>query len=125
MALVQVKRKAKEEEKKKTQEQKLEKIYQVDQCDECKKPNLKINHVEGTIVCSDCGLVQQQRIIDDSSEWRSFSSENSAGGANSNRVGGKWNPYLSNYGIDTVVKGTNANEINKYNERSSLTAVDK
>ena len=69
--------------------------------------------------------MQQSRIIDDSSEWRSFSSETGSGGASSNRVGGKWNPFLSNYGIDTVVKGNNSSEINRISERSSFTAVDK
>lgn len=29
----------------------------MDKCIECKKPELRINHVEGTIVCSNCGLV--------------------------------------------------------------------
>ena len=83
----------------------------MDRCEECKKAELVINHVEGTIVCQNCGLVQQSRIIDDSSEWRTFSSETSSGGANPSRVGGKLNPYLSNYGLDTQVKGKNASEI--------------
>lgn len=66
----------------------------------------------------------QDRIIDDSAEWRNFSSE-SGGGANQNRVGEKWNLALSNYGIDTQVKGQNANEIQKWSDRNSLTAKDK
>lgn len=82
-----------------------ESSHSVDRCDECKSDELVINHVEGTIVCQKCGLVQQSRIIDDSSEWRTFSSETSSNGANPSRVGGKLNPYLSNYGIDTQVKG--------------------
>ncbi len=69
--------------------------------------------------------MQDSRIIDDSSEWRTFSSETSSGGANPSRVGGKLNPYLSNYGIDTQVKGKNANEIQKWSERSTLSAKDK
>ena len=90
---------------------KLSQNHQVERCEECKKTELVINHVEGTIVCQNCGLVQQSRIIDDTSEWRTFSSETSSNGANPSRVGGKLNPYLSNYGIDTQVKGANASEI--------------
>jgi len=26
-------------------------------CEECKKPTLVTNHIEGTIVCQSCGLV--------------------------------------------------------------------
>ncbi len=57
--------------------------------------------------------MQVSRIIDDSSEWRTFYSETSSGGANPSRVGGKPNPYLSNYGINNQVKGKNANQIQK------------
>ena len=97
----------------------------MDKCEECKKADLVIKHVEGTIVCNNCGLVQQSRIIDDASEWRTFSSETSNGGSNPNRVGGKLNPFLSNYGIDTQVVGKNASDIQKWNDRSALTAKDK
>ena len=75
--------------------------HQVERCEECKSADLVIKHYEGTIVCDNCGLVQQSRIIDDSSEWRTFSTEAAGSGANPSRVGGKLNPYLSNYGIDT------------------------
>ena len=97
----------------------------MENCDECHSIELVINHVEGTIVCSNCGLVQQSRIIDESSEWRTFSSETASGGANPSRVGGKLNPYLSNYGIDTQVKGANASEIQKWSDRSNLSSKDK
>jgi transcription initiation factor TFIIIB Brf1 subunit/transcription initiation factor TFIIB len=86
---------------------------------------LVVNHVEGTLVCQGCGLVQLSRIIDDSSEWRTFSSETSSGGSNPSRVGGRLNPYLSNHGIDTQVTGKGASEIQKWSDRSSLTAKDK
>ena len=92
----------------------------MEKCDECKKLDLVINHVEGTIVCRNCGLVQQSRIIDETSEWRTFTSETSGNNsANPSRVGGKLNPYFSKSGIDTQVKGTNASEIQKWNDRTS------
>lgn len=99
--------------------------HSVEYCEECKSTDLVIKHFEGTIVCQNCGLVQQSRIIDDSSEWRTFSSETASSGANPSRVGGRLNPYLSNYGIDTQVKGQNASEIQKWSDRSSLNAKDK
>jgi len=40
-------------------------------------------------------------------------------------VGGSLNPYLSNYGIDTQVKGPNASEFTKWTDRSNLSAKDK
>jgi len=73
----------------------------IDQCEECKSKDLVTKQREGTIVCQSCGLVQQSRIIDETSEWRTFSTETSNSGGNPSRVGGRLNPYLSNYGIDT------------------------
>ena len=35
------------------------------------------------------------------------------------------NPYLSNYGIDTQVKGKNSGELDKWNQRTSQSAKDK
>lgn len=40
-------------------------------------------------------------------------------------MGGKLNPYLSNYGIDTKVSGQKASDIQKWSDRSSLSAKDK
>lgn len=98
----------------------------MDRCDECKSTEVRINHVEGNIACTNCGLVLQSSIIDDAPEWRNFSSE-SGSGANSNRVGASWNTALTNYGIDTQVKGKgqNSTDIQKWSDRNSLTTKDK
>lgn len=56
-------------------------------------------------MCTACGLVQQSRIIDETSEWRNFGSDHGDGKSNANRVGGRLNPYLSDFGLSTVVKG--------------------
>ena len=125
ISTLKFKRQEKQELKEELYTNKLNHSHQVEKCDECKSIELLINHVEGTIVCSNCGLVQQERIIDDSSEWRTFSSETSNSGQNPSRVGGRLNPYLSNYGIDTQVKGLNASEIQKWSDRSSLNSKDK
>jgi len=70
-------------------------------------------------VCQSCGLVKQSRIIDESSEWRNFSNENGeGGGANKNRVGGKLNPYYSDFGLTTMVKGSGAKEVQMWSERT-------
>jgi transcription initiation factor TFIIIB Brf1 subunit/transcription initiation factor TFIIB len=36
----------------------------LDVCEECHKPDIVVNNVEGTVSCTWCGLVQQSRIID-------------------------------------------------------------
>ena len=65
-------------------------------------------------------------MIDESSEWRNFSNENGDGGHNAkNRVGGKLNPYLSDFGMSTMVKGSGAKEVQMWSERTNFSAYDK
>ena len=75
-------------------------------CKECFSTSLITNRKSGTIVCETCGLVQSNRLIDESAEWRNFGSDGNDGDkADMNRVGGTLNPYLSNGGLETNVKG--------------------
>ena len=71
-----------------------------------------MNRAEGTIVCMNCGLVKESKVIDETSEWRNFSNENGDGAGNTrNRVGGKLNHYLSDFGLSTMVKGPGGVEV--------------
>jgi len=114
------KREAKEEDKKQSNQRRIEALYSVDRCSDCNSSELRLKHVEGTIVCTVCGIVQQSRVIDEYSEWRNFSSETSGGGSNNpSRVGGKLNHHYSNYGMDTQINGPNAKELTKWAERTT------
>jgi transcription initiation factor TFIIB len=97
-------------------------------CSECKAPNSIVeNHNNGTLVCNECGLVVESKVIDQSSEWRNFSAEASGSrGNDQNRVGGPTNPLLEHCGIDTVVTGGSAgNNLSKWNIRNNLSSLDK
>ncbi len=114
------KRFQKEQDKQQIADQKLSnkilahKAQSLESCTECKQNDLVIKKSEGIIVCQNCGLVQQQRIIDESSEWRNFSSESGSSGVDPNRVGGPINPLLEQSGISTVVGGGNQSELSKF-----------
>ena len=84
-----------------------------------------MNRAEGTLVCTNCGLVNQSRIIDETSEWRNFSSENGDGTNARDRVGGRLNPYVSDFGLKTMVKGSGAREVQIWSERSQMSAADQ
>ena len=45
-------------------------------CSECKLPTLRYKQNEGTLVCTECGLVDTANIIDPTKEQRSFAAEN-------------------------------------------------
>lgn len=87
-------------------------------CSDCKRTEFAINRAEGTLVCIGCGLVNQSRIIDETSEWRNFSNENSDGTNTRDRVGGKLNPYMTDFGMSTMVKGSGAKEVQMWAQRT-------
>lgn len=83
------------------------------QCKECFSTSLITNRKSGTIVCESCGLVQSNSLIDESAEWRNFGSDD-GDKADMNRVGGSINPYLSNGGLETNVKGSGLDQYAKW-----------
>ena len=47
----------------------------VKKCPECGGINLSWNRDRGEIICRDCGLVIEEKMVDFSQEWREFDSE--------------------------------------------------
>ncbi len=47
----------------------------VKKCSECGSINLSINKDRGEIICRDCGLVIEEKMVDFSQEWREFDSD--------------------------------------------------
>lgn len=45
---------------------------QVKNCPECASENISVNKERGEIICRDCGLVIEERMIDFGQEWREF-----------------------------------------------------
>ena len=85
-----------------------------ERCEECRKQGCFVhNRKEGSIVCTNCGLVQKSRVIDETSEWRNFGDE---GKSTADRVGGRLNPFLTDFGLSTVANGTR--ELKMWSERT-------
>jgi transcription initiation factor TFIIB len=47
----------------------------IKKCPECESINLSINKDKGEVICRDCGLVIEERMIDFGQEWREFDSD--------------------------------------------------
>lgn len=75
-------------------------------CKDCKKQTeVVFDHAAGDTICSECGLVLEAHTIDETSEWRTFANE-----SNDNdpvRVGGPYNPLLTDGGLSTVIAKPN------------------
>ncbi len=50
----------------------LSKSQYIKKCPECEGINLSLNKEKGEIICKDCGLVVEEKMVDFSQEWREF-----------------------------------------------------
>lgn len=82
----------------------------------------------GDMICSECGLVVGDRVVDVGSEWRTFSNEKS--NSDPSRVGAAQNPLLSGGDLSTIIErvpqGNSAGDgYSKYHNRGGLTGADR
>ena len=83
----------------------------------------------GDMICSACGLVVGDRVVDVGFEWRTFSNEKS--NTDPSRVGGSENPLLNGTDLTTVIgRGTGVAAFDesgnaKYHNRRSMSSSDR
>ena len=75
----------------------------VKKCPECSGINLFFNKDKGEIICKDCGLVVEDKMVDFGLEWREFDET----GASKRRSGAPMTYTQYDQGLGTKV-GTNA-----------------
>jgi len=78
----------------------------------------------GDMICSMCGLVVGDRVIDVSSEWRTFADSDK----DSSRVGAAENPLLQSNNLSTLIvpgKGSPDDFSGRYHNRSNVSSADR
>lgn len=87
---------------------------QITVCTDCgESENIIEDHRNGYNVCTACGVVLENRIIDETSEWRSFEDSNKN---DPSRIGSASNPFLDAEQLDTMIsagKGANSYTLSK------------
>ena len=73
-------------------------------CDECGSRNLNRDETRGEVVCDDCGLVLEDKVIDQGAEWRVFSPEQ---GDQRARTGAPMTVMLHDKGLSTDIDWQN------------------
>jgi Transcription initiation factor TFIIIB, Brf1 subunit/Transcription initiation factor TFIIB len=73
-------------------------------CDECGSRNLAKDESRGEVVCQDCGLVLEDKVIDQGAEWRVFSPEQ---GDQRARTGAPMTVMLHDKGLSTDIDWQN------------------
>lgn len=75
-------------------------MYYIKKCPECSSINLFINRDKGEVICKDCGLVVEDRMVDTGQEWREFESDN---GSSQRRAGAALTYTQYDQGLGTEV----------------------
>lgn len=91
-------------------------------CQQCGNENLITDYQEGTLVCTECGLVQVSGLIDEGAEWGFYDADE--GGVDPRRVGGTNNTLLTGQGLSTVISGQ-FTRLSDWNNRISLNNTDR
>lgn len=69
----------------------------------------------GDLVCSICGLVVAERVIDVGSEWRTFANE--ANARDMSRVGAAENPLFNGSDLSTMISETSCSDARQLDEQ--------
>ncbi len=73
-------------------------------CKECASRNLYYDQVRGERLCSDCGLLVEENIVDHNPEWRNFGQDS---GGDKSRVGAPKNVLTHDGGLQTSIDWQN------------------
>ena len=99
-------------------------------CKDCREdpPDLFEDHASGDLICASCGLVLQQRSIDQSSEWRTFSNDDQ-GNDDPSRVGDGPNSLLNGAQLNTNIAfgdgGIRSKELHRAQNKANLDKGNK
>lgn len=92
-------------------------------CNNCNNPNLIFDYTNGIIICSMCGLVNQN-MIDSGAEWRYYgSSDNKTG--NPTRCGDPINPLLPKSSMGTFISGNSYGSIKRLHLWNQMPADER
>lgn len=109
-----------EEKKMKKEIEKNNVKYSCD-CEEIDYTN--ISEVDGSLVCTGCGLVFEARIISQEKDWSNYADDNGCGGADMERCGAVADPLIPSYYSYTEIRGDN--KMNLFNKYISIEYKDR
>lgn len=99
-------------------------------CKDCREdpPDLHEDHQSGDMICGSCGLVLQQRSVDQSSEWRTFNNDEQ-GNDDPSRVGDGPNALLNGAQLETQISfgdgGLRNKELHRAQNKSTYDKSNK
>ncbi|KJE92366.1 transcription initiation factor IIB [Capsaspora owczarzaki ATCC 30864] len=98
-------------------------------CPECRRPTeILESHQTGDYVCTACGTVVGDRLIDFNSEWRTFANDKGEEHGDPSRIGSAVNPLLNGSDLTTTMaQGFNAESkaISRAHAKTTANQIDR
>lgn len=98
-------------------------------CKDCNRlTNIVEDHKSGDYICTECGRVVGDRVIDLNSEWRTFANDKGEDQGDPSRVGSAVNPLLNGADLTTSVgmgPGPDSKILGRAHARSTANKIDK
>ena len=82
----------------------------IKKCPECSGINLFYNKEKGEVICKDCGLVLEDKMVDFTQEWREFDSDS----ASKRRTGAPMTYTIHDKGLSTMIDWRNRDSYGKH-----------
>ncbi|XP_072960105.1 transcription initiation factor IIB-like [Typha angustifolia] len=80
---------------------------EISYCLDCRASTVTVfDRTTGDCICTECGLVLEARMVDETQEWRQFADDSRSN--DPNRVGGRVNPLLDDGSPETIVISTSS-----------------
>jgi len=89
---------------------KEKKVEFIDKCPECQSTSLARDYERAEIICNDCGLVIDEKIVDTGPEWRAFDNEQRL---KRSRTGAPMTYTIHDKGLSTVIDWRNKDSYGK------------
>lgn len=104
------------------------KVQECNICSNCKSSSIVNDFSNGTIVCTNCGLVNEEILIDETAEWN-FGGEEAAHSKDPSRCGGPTNALLEKSSLSTMINTSRAKGNNytmaKIHQQQSMNYVER
>lgn len=103
-------------------------LQMMQRCRECLTDTLVTDYRQGEVLCNQCGLVHEQRILDDRPEWNNYPRDDEQGPshASSSRVGAPIDPLMPTASTMTMIaKTSNSHPLNVLHTRNAMSYEDR
>lgn len=93
-------------------------------CTACKKPSICEDMRNGALVCTECGIIYEEHIMDNTAEWN-FNGSDDSSRKDPSRCGCPINPLLAKSSMSTMIKSNRHHFMKRLHNQMSMDYVER